>query len=145
MQNNLVDISFGVDNQAMAVLHMLDRSPDFADYENGFYDVHITTKPWYNGRESGFVISMKDHGFDGKCIHIAVFEHRNSDNICALRWINDSYYFNHPLEDPNIFEVAYGGKNKTKYDVAFSVQCGECGKMSDWVYEQLTDFYKNKA
>ena len=139
MTNQIVDFTFGIRNQAMAVLHMLDRAPDFAEYKNGFYDVMIQTKPWYNGREGGAVISMR-RPFDSKCIHISFFEHRNSDNICALKWVTGSFYFNHPLEDKNIFEVAYGGGSK--YDTAYSVSYGEAGKMADWVYAQLEKFYK---
>ena len=144
MTNQLIDFTFGINNQALAVMHMLDRAPDFADYKDGFYQTYIKTVPWYNGRESGFVVSMKEHYYDGKCLHIAVFEHRNSDGLCALRWYTDSFYFNHPLEDKNIFDVAYGGENKTKYDLAFTVNYGECGKMADWVYSQLEEHYKSK-
>ena len=142
--NSIIDFNFGVKNQARAVMHMLDREPDFADYDDGFYRVRIETRPWYNGRECGFVVSMGQHGYSGPYINIAVFEHRNSDNICALRWETDSSYYNHPLEDKNIFDVAYGGENKTKYDTAFSVPYGECGKIADWVYNQLKNFYKTE-
>lgn len=142
--NKIIDFQFGIKNQAWAVMHMLDREPDFADYENGNYNVYIKTLPWYNGREAGFVVSMKENGYTGKCVHIAVFEHRNSDEICALRWETDNFYFNHPLEDKNIFDIAYGGKNKTKYDLSKTVGYGKCGEMAEWVYEQLASFYKSK-
>ena len=111
--------------------------PEFADYENGYYKINLETKPWYNGRERGFVVSMSRKF--GRNIHIAVFEHRNSDDICALKWETEKPYWNHPLEDPNIFEKAYSGK--TKWDVAFTVKSGEIGKMADWVYKELKNFY----
>lgn len=143
MQNTIVDFNYGVKNQARSVMQMLDREPDFADYENGYYMVRITTRPWYNGRECGFVVSMKrDNAQKAKCLHIAVFEHRNSDNICALKWVTDSDYWNHPLEDPNIFDKAYQGKDK--YDVAYTVPYGESGKMAQWVYEQMELHYGPK-
>jgi hypothetical protein len=141
---SIVDFSFGIDKQALAVLHMLDREPDFADYENGFYQVRTETRPWYNGRERGFVLSMSPDLIGvAPTVHIAVFEHRNHDGICALRWETAQMYFNHPLEDPEIFEKAYG-PGKGKWDVAFSVNYGEAGKMATWVYEQMAAFYKEK-
>lgn len=140
MSNTIADFTFGVNNQAIAVLHMLDREPDFADYNDGFYQVTIRTRPWYNGRESGFVLSMhKDYK---TTLHIAVFEHRNSDNICALEWTTEHPYCNHPLEDANIFDKAYGGRDK--YGVDHSVSYGEAGKMANWVYGRMAQFYGPK-
>lgn len=141
MDNKIVDTSFGINRQALSVMYLLNREPDFANYKNGFYEVFIQTKPWYNGRESGFVVSMSPGTFSSKkVIHIAVFEHRNSDQICALKWENERHYWNHPLEDKDIFDVAY--KNKGKFDLDFTVGPGESGKMADWVYDELSRFYK---
>jgi hypothetical protein len=131
-----LDRNFGVKNQAMAVLCFIDELGFIprSDYPT------IYTRPWYNGRECGFVVSLSNKSW-GKVIHIAVFEHRNSESICALKWETTSHYWNHPLEDENIFHVAYGEKDKDKHDFAFSVGYGEVGKMADYVYEQLENFY----
>jgi len=139
--NRIIDRNFGINYQAMAVLSYLEgMEPDFADYENG-YKVNFKTVPWYNGRESGFCVSMQEQLYKGNWIHIAVFEHRNSDSICALVWETKTSYWNHPLEDENIFDAAY--KGTSKYDVAFSVSPGEIGAMADFVYAQLSKFYKS--
>ena len=138
MANTLVDFTFGIKREALSVLHLLDREPDFADYDNGFYQIECETKPWYNGRERGFVLSSR-HPRGCRVLHIAVFEHRNSDALCALKWITDNNYWNHPLEDQNIFDKAYHGANK--WDVAHSVGWGESGKMANWVYREMKEFY----
>jgi len=144
MDYTIVDTTFGVGNQALAVLHMLDREPAFADYSEPqhLYQVSFSTRPWYNGRERGICISMTNsYAKNNKYFHIAIFEHRNDYSICALTWETDKPYWNHPLEDKNLFEIAYKGKGKGCFD--FSVREGEIGKMADWVYEQLSHYYKN--
>ena len=137
--DEIADSTFGIDNQAMAILHfMQDTEPNFANYKNGFYtDVNFQTLPWYNGRERGIVISMSVSY--QKHIHIAFFEHRNSDSIHCLKWETDKPYCNHPLEDPNIFEVAYSGNSK--WDTSKSFLEGEIGKCADWIYGEFEDFY----
>lgn len=148
MSDHIIDFTFGVGRQARSVMAYLDHEPHFATYDS-FYYVRIETRPWYNGREGGFVLSMqrmaKEKGEPKyKWLHIAVFEHRNSDNICALKWITDNGYWNHPLEDQNIFETAYG-KGASKYDLAHQVGYGEAGKMAKWVFDEMATFYGPKA
>jgi hypothetical protein len=135
----MIDRKFNINQQALAVLEYLDREPNFLPYVNGRYSgASFYTKPWYNGRERGVVISMSmDNG--GKTINVAFFEHRNSDSICALRWETKQHYWNHPLEDVNIFGKAYGGGDK--WDVAHKVSYGEVSKMADWVYDEIEKFY----
>jgi hypothetical protein len=144
VDNRIIDRSFNIGNQALAVMNYLDVSSDFLPYENGRYmGADFNTKPWYNGRERGVVVSMSINF--AKTLHIAFFEHRNSDTICALKWETDRPYFNHPLEDPNIFDIAYGGKEKTKWDTSFSVSPGEAGKMAHWIYEQFEKYYQEQT
>ena len=140
--DKIVDQSFGINRQARAVMQYLDREPNFAEYREGQYRVNFVTRPWWNCRESGFVLSMQQSHYSGPWLHIAVYEHRNSDNICALRWETEREYMNHPLEDKNIWDNAYGGADKTKYDVAYSVGEGEVSQMADWVYSQFEEYYK---
>lgn len=137
--DEIADSTFGISSQPMAILHfMQNMEPAFANYKNEFYtDVNFQTLPWYNGRERGIVISMSINYQTN--IHIAFFEHRNSDAIHCLKWITKSPYCNHPLEDPNIFEVAY--KGKTKWDTSKSFLEGEIGKCADWIYGEFEDFY----
>jgi len=142
MAQHIADPTFNIKAQVLAVMQLLaQRGPAFANYNKkyGDYRVYFETKPWYNGRERGLVITMGPRLIGGPYLHIAVFEHRNSDQLCTLRWETEHNYWNHPLEDPEIFEKAYHGK--TKYDTAASFGCGEIGKCADWVYGEFEDFY----
>lgn len=79
MNQKLADRYMGRNQQAMVLLEALSNeeisAPD---------NVWITTKPYGNCREQGFVVSISK-GFD-KITNVAFFEHRNSDALCALRW-----------------------------------------------------------
>jgi hypothetical protein len=141
MTHTIADTTFGINSQALAVLALLaQQEPDFAEYDgaNG-YDVDFATKPWYNGRERGIMLSMTRPLITDKVLHIAVFEHRISDDICCLNWHTNSLYKNSP-DAENAIETAYG-KDKTKWDVAASFQTGEIGKCAQWVYDRMEHFY----
>ena len=138
MINNITDPAFGINNQALAVLHLLaDREPDFAEYGDGGYNVLLNTRPWYNGRERGILISMDSIGEMSKILHIAIFEHRNSDDICCLKWETDTMYLNYP--DDNAIDRAYKGQNKHYADASFKY--GEIGECANYIYDTLADYY----
>lgn len=138
MSDTIGDRTYGVGSQARAVLELLAAiTPRFADYHDGYYHALFQTRPWYNGREQGIIISMK--GDDGNALHVAVFEHKNSDRLCALTWETPNLYWNHPLENPKIFDAAY--HNKSKHAVAYFVNWGDIGIMADWVYTTFKTFY----
>lgn len=143
MEQRIIDRDFGINKQALAVMNYLDREPDFLDYEKGkgYYGADFQTKPWYNGRERGIVVSMYVYNSKqiNKCLHIAFFEHRNSDSICCLRWETVQTYWNHPIENPDIFEEAYN--KKTKWDTAFNAQYGEAEKVASWICSEFGKFY----
>lgn len=140
-RDRIGDVSLNINHQAWAVLHYLaGREPDFAEYKDGYYAIWLETAPWYNGRERGFVISMAK-SIGGKAIHIAFFEHRNSDSICALRCVTSDFGMNPPTLQSH-GEAFYPTDNKFD-DIAFSVGPGEIGKMADWIYDQLKEHYQN--
>ena len=141
MEDNYIgDSTLGINQQAKAILDYLATcAPEFAEHDNKFniYKVNFYTHAWYNGRETGFVISM--HRFDKinfKNMHIAVFEHRNSDNICAVKWISDKMHLNNPtIEDVPV--ECYPDKWSVSYEVGY----GQVSKMVDWIYETLENHY----
>lgn len=134
----ITDPTFGINSQALAILHLLsNREPDFAEYHDSGYSIRIETKPWYNGRERGLLISMDSIGEIGKILHIAVFEHRNSDEIICLKWETDDMYDNHP--DNNAIGAAYKGNDKYFSDATFKY--GEIEKCANWIYDTLADYY----
>lgn len=124
---------FGINKQCMAILEMVDGD----EFDSAGI---ITTRPWYNGREKGVVISVSKN-FQNKpnnCLHLAFFEHRNSDSICFLKWFTDSDYWNHPIEDKDIFAKAY--KGDSKYDVAKTFGYGEIGDAAAYLIEEIEGF-----
>lgn len=130
--------TFMINSQALAILYLLStREPDFAEYHDTGYAVRIETKPWYNGRERGILISMDAIGEISKILHMAIFEHRNSDDIICLKWETDSMYDNHP--DDGAINAAYKGNSKYYSDASF--RYGEIGECANWIYDTLADFY----
>jgi hypothetical protein len=144
MAKNITDPTFGINRQSLAVLAILSQyEPSWATYNEAIsnYDIEFETKPWYNGRERGILISMS-HDIGTKALHFAIFEHRNSDNLCVMMWEKECFYWNHP--DENAIEEAYG-KSKDKYDVTASFPCNGIGECVDWVEKEMEDWYlKNK-
>lgn len=140
MSDKIYDPSFEINSQAFAVAAYLDADPEFAEYKNNEYLVRFVSKPWYNGRERGIVISMcPEISLSKHILHIAFFEHRNSDQICCLKWETNKMYWNHPLEDRNIFKKTY--LNDDKYDVEIAFAYGEAAKCAKWIYNEFEKFY----
>jgi len=142
MADTIGDRTLGINDQARALLEYLgDMEPSFADYiKGGWYDVRLQTRPWYNGREHGFVVSMQCGlaGY-GPAIHIAAFEHRNSDQICTLVWETSSFYWDGPVADDETLALAYHGGDKSA--VAQSFEYGNIGAAVTWIYDTLAEFY----
>lgn len=118
----------GINAQAQAVLILLNgMNCDRLQNRN------MQTTTWYNGRERGLCFYVDDF-VKRKRRCVAVFEHRNSDDLCALKW-EDDININPPLSNLETFERAYKGGNK--HNIDFSVGWGEIGKMAMWVRAQL--------
>jgi|SRR5580700_1333794 hypothetical protein len=133
----LADMTFDVGEQAMAVGWLLSRFDIDDDGAVTKKYVNIRTSPWYNGREKGLVFTAI---VNSDCLHIAVFEHRNSDNICALRW-EAPIDINPPTLKESL-PLAY--PSDSKWNVAHSVGYGEIGLMADWVKAEMNEWVRNK-
>lgn len=123
----------GADYQSRAVLMLVQGLLDDAyfGYEKP------TVARWSNCREQGYVIST--HTFKEKDMHIAFFQHRNSDSIHAVRW--EEHYMTNP---PTIETADFGDVYKDKFDTSFQVKPHEIEKMSSWIVAQLKEYYKAK-
>lgn len=121
----LIDPLMGINHQAWSVLHYLG-SQTLEVPQVGLF----VTAPWYNGREQGFVITYLPRSRKIKNLNIAFYEYRNSDSICSLRWESDKGYLNPPTIESD-GDAAYHGKDK--WHSAFSAECGEIGKIADWI------------
>ena len=98
------------------------------------YDAIPVVARWSNGREQGYVISLEN--YHEKQINIAFFEHRNSDNICAVEWEQIIY------NSPTIDNADFGDKYQDKSNVSKTVEYGEDIKMAEWIVEILTKFWE---
>ena len=99
------------------------------------YDAKPKVARWENCREQGYVVSMKSIDFE-KQLNIAFFEHRNSDQICAVKW--EQTNVNSITIDTAKFKNVY----KDKWNVSFGVRYDKAYEMAKWIHEQLTLFWK---
>lgn len=132
----MIDVNFGINHQAMAVMQymrMFSGIESSWSKENKAYMADVEVAPWYNGRERGVVFSLKDRSYRRQ-LNIAVFEHRNSDQICAVMF--EAYTFN----PPTLADVP-AGVYESKGDVSKSFGFGRAADMAQWVYDQLEAFW----
>jgi hypothetical protein len=112
----------------LAYLEMYDGVEPSWDQDAKFYQ-GVNLAEWHNGRERGYVVMFTNPKREQ--LNIAFFEHRNSDRICALAWVQNT------LNPPTIETAKFGDLYKDKYDVSHSANVGEAMAMADWIYEQL--------
>lgn len=126
----------GANHQARAVLCYLQGFSVEESWNKEFsrYEAEPNVSRWENCREQGYVITMRAK--NGKCVNIAFFEHRNSDEICAIKWTQSL------INAPTIDTAEYGGAvYKDKWDVSKSVKPGQIDEMSQWISDELTAFW----
>jgi len=130
----------GASHQAKAVLAFLQimTIESSWDEERKKYLAEPEVARWENCREQGYVVSMRSKDYSRQ-INIAFFEHRNSDNICAVKWEQRT------VNSPTIETAEFGDVYKDKWDTSYTVNHGEIVKMSDWIIEELTMFWDETA
>lgn len=127
----------GANEQAQATLCFLR---DFKiekswNKERSRYDAQIYVSRWENCREQGYVLILRNKDF--KQLNIAFFEHRNSDQICAIKWQQNT------TNEPTISNAEFGEIYKDKYDVSHVVEYGKVVEMADWIKKELENFWTN--
>ena len=138
MENLNTYMKDGACPSARAVLAYLQHSDGIEESWDDKYKEY-KAKPkiarWGNCREQGYIISMRSADYNQQ-INITFFEHRNTDNICAVIWKQRSI---NPLTIDN---AKFGNIYKTKYDTSFEVGYYEAFKMAEWITKQLINFWK---
>lgn len=138
---NLFTNATGANYQAEAVrafmLHCDGIDSSWCD-EKCRYLANPTIARWENCREQGYVISMLAPDIS-KQLNIAFFEHRNSDEICAIVWEQST------TNAPTIETAEFGNVYKDKYDVTHSVDYGQVSEMAHWILNQLEVWWKVNA
>ncbi len=127
----------GADYQAKGVLAYLthhDGIDESYDQKTGGYKANPKIARWENCREQGYIVYMKAENYS-KQINIAFFEHRNSDRIHAVKWLQ------HSTNALTIDTAIFGSIYSTKWDTSHSVGYGKVVEMAEWVYEELANFW----
>ena len=122
----------GANYQARATLMFLQRHDGIKESWNSEYkryDAEIQIARWENCREQGYVVSLRNKKREQ--INIAFFEHRNSDNICAIKWNQES------INTLTIDNAEFGDVYKDKYDTSHSVNYGRAYEMAEWIRQEL--------
>lgn len=122
------DVDCGMNSQAAVFLKLLSTMT--VDVPPG---VFITTHPYCNLRERGFV--LRAHSPKGEYLHLAFFEHRNSDDLCALKWVGDQSPTGGYTAD-DVPTSVY----PDKWSVTKQWPCREFAPAAEWVYETIESF-----
>jgi hypothetical protein len=96
------------------------------------YRADIRVCRYDNCREQGYVVWLRSLDYKHQ-INIAFYEHRNSDDICAV--VSDVQTFNAPLLADILVAM------EDKYDTAISVSVGRADEMAEWISGKLRDFW----
>ena len=125
----------GASSQARAVLMMLqDMTIESSWNEEGnYYRGKPSVGRWENCREQGYCVMLVADNREQ--LNIAFFEHRNSDSICAVKWVQNT------INTPHIDNAEFKDIYKDKFDISFSVDYGEIVKMADWIEKELINFW----
>lgn len=131
----------GASPQAQAVLAYIRQFSDgFGNWQKEFgrYEADPRVSRWENCREQGYVVWMRGEPSSGRQINIAFFEHRNSDNICAIEWEQST------INAPSLDTADFGGKvYKDKWDVSHTVKVGQASDMAEWIVDRLAAFWES--
>ena len=100
---------------------------------------------YWNGREAGYAITLDNLFMRDRAsllqLNIVFFEHRNSDNLCALLW-ESGVTINPPtIEDVTANKPEYA-EDKYATDVTFAYN--ELVEFADWIHAQMENWWETK-
>lgn len=101
------------------------------DDEKNYYKADIKIARWENCREQGYIVYLRNEKHNQ--LNIAFFEHRNSDELCAIKWIQNSIN-SLTIDTADFKNEVY----KDKYDVSVSFKYNQAYKLSKWIFDELT-------
>ena len=138
---NLSDyLQDGANYQARAVLAFLqiNNVEESWNAESKQYDAKIYVARWENCREQGYVVMLRSKDYKRQ-LNIAFFEHRNSDNVHAVKWEEVT------LNPPTIDTANFGDIYIHGYDTSYRVSYGEALAMSKWIFSELVTFWRESS
>lgn len=99
------------------------------------YEADIKVARWENGREQGYIVYLINK--NNEQLNIAFFEHRNSDNLCAVKWIQNSIN-SLTIENADFKNKVY----RDKWDVSVSFNYNQAYELAEWLFNELTKHWK---
>lgn len=131
----------GANWQAQAVLaavrgNIYDLLSD--TYDNDYYyryHAKVEVGRYENCREQGYVFTL--YYDDRQVKHYAVYEHRNSDQICILCQTGIS------MNTPNASFMF--GPDRGKYDVDKSFSSGQIMEAANWIIDDMKESIRPKV
>ncbi len=125
--NGLLDMSFGMQNQPWMLLNLINNDDMLEVVTDSCHDLpnmvgafETQLFPYYNGRERGFWFKMwiKPHVTknllkikQNTCLNMVWFEHRNSDSMIVLKWIDEGSDEHPSSEGHHYFRDVSGTKD----------------------------------
>lgn len=97
--------------------------------ERGRYEATCWVGRYENGREQGYVFTCT---YKGEQLNFAVYEHRNSDNLCVVKF--NGFTMNTPtMEDVT-------GRMKDKWDVTKKFGYMQIERCCKWILNEIENF-----
>lgn len=143
MSANLINNPDGANFQAQAVLAYVryligDGIDESWDDKLKHYRAEPKVARWENCREQGYIIYLRSKDYKDQ-INIAFFEHRNSDNICAVKWNQCS------INSLTIDNADFGGVYRDKWEVSEEFSYGQAFEMARWIVDELIEFWNKTS
>ena len=128
----------GANENVQAVLCMLkyqivDGIESSWDDKYKRYLAEIKVARWENCREQGYIVSLRNR--KAKQLNVAFFEHRNSDQLCAVKWEQSS------INSLTIETAEFGDVYKDKHDVSISFSYNKGYELAEWIKNELVNFW----
>ncbi len=130
----------GANWQAQCVLAFVRANKELAiesSWNNEFhhYDAEILVGRYENCREQGYILSIRDKL--GKTRHYAIYEHRNSDDLCVVVFDKQT------INTPTLNDVCEAmGDNKYNYTKSFP--CGLIEDCGNYIIYDMKEFLDSK-
>ena len=134
MTNNFGDTGLSLKSQALAVMHHLAAmEPDFAPYEDGYYQCRISSFAFYNGRERGCGVEIRTPRANSlDSLFIVWSEHRSSDCIVIYHWVGMSQ-----INPPTVDDIP-----EESWDKADMIDWGKTGFAAQLIFRTAKDWWE---
>ena len=124
----------GLNSQAISFLRYFESTTVLPEdgYAEEFATSRVSTTPYFNRRERGFVISV-----EVKPMKLyrrwAFYEHRVSDGLQVLAWEDDRFIFGEPLTHKDVPSEAWG----PNFEGTASFKNGDFGEAGRYLEREL--------